>query len=95
MALETRVNMATVVGLKISGKYLQFWTSCDTFCWVLLFIRTQCISAVNCRYIYSTISNHIINGSKSKLTEPSTKTSKIQNSTTNEFHNILRDQINT
>jgi len=41
--------MVTVVEFKISGKYLQFWTSCDTFCWVLLFIRTQCI------YIYSCI----------------------------------------
>ena len=34
--------MVTVVEFKISGKYLQVWTRCDTFCWVLLFIRTQC-----------------------------------------------------
>jgi len=26
--------MVTVVEFKISGKYLQFWTSCGTFCWV-------------------------------------------------------------
>ena len=36
--------MVTVVEFQNSGKYLQFWTSCDTFCWVLLFIRTQCIN---------------------------------------------------
>jgi len=42
--------MVTVVEFKISGKCSQFWTSCDTFCWVLLFIRTQCIyAALSCR----------------------------------------------
>ena len=35
--------MVTVVEFNISGKFLQFWTSCDTFCWILLFVRTQCI----------------------------------------------------
>ena len=29
--MESGVHMVTVVDFKISGKYLQFWTSCDTF----------------------------------------------------------------